>query len=118
MRFKIEGKEYDWDNSHLSVKEAMEFKDRASLGIQQLNTALTLGDPYATITLVYLAKLRAGEAVRWQDLLTLDIATYEVLPEPTADDGSDESEPEDAPKKVDPTSRGGRTRKPATAATT
>lgn len=119
MRFKIEGREYEWDNTRLTVEEAMEFQDHAHIGVNELNPALIRGNPYATVTLVYLAKKRAGEAVRWQDLKGLDLATYEVLAEESAEDGdeSGESESEGEPQRPDPTSKGGKTRKAGTTAT-
>lgn len=79
MRFSIEGREYDFDRK-LEVGEAMIFQDKAGLGTAEIDDALNRGNPYVVVTLIYLAKTRAGEAVRWQDLMKLDINTFKMLP--------------------------------------
>lgn len=84
MRFTIEGREYDFDRK-MTVEEAMVFQDKAGLGLSQIDEELDRGNPYAVTALIYLGKKRAGEAVRWQDLMGLDVLTFQRMgdkPEP------------------------------------
>lgn len=117
MRFSIEGKEYEFARG-LTVEEAMVMQDRAQLGIREFDAALMRGNPYAITVLVLLAKKRAGEAVRWQDLMGLDVLTFVIHAEPDSDEAPDEAEGSEGVERApDPTSRGGRTRKAATSRT-
>lgn len=113
MRFEIEGKEYEWDNERLTVGEARFLKEKTGMGILQWNNGLLARDGDAEAALIYFAKRRAGEAVRWQDLEDLNLLTLVIYPadQPAADEG------EAKPERRDPTSTGGKTRKRATSAT-
>lgn len=99
MRISFEGREYDWDGN-VTVEEAMFLFDNAHLGLYQLNDALSIGNPYALTALVVMAKKRAGEAIRWQDMLSRDLTSMIRLPDKIAepDDVQDE-----APMSPDPT---------------
>lgn len=123
MRFTIEGKEYPFDRK-ITVEEAMVIQDKAKLGLNEFDPALLRGNPYALCALIYLGKRRAGEAVRFQDLLGLDLLTLTLHYDEPEQDDAGEPEGEQAESKAeakratpDPTSRGGKTRKGGTSAT-
>jgi hypothetical protein len=115
MRFTIEGREYDFDRK-MEVEEAMVFQDKAGLGMNEIDEALNRGNPYVTVTLIYLAKKRAGEAVRWQDLMKLDLNTFKVLP-PQPDPGDEGDVPGVPEQRADPTLPDGTTQSGDTTAT-
>lgn len=108
MRYTIEGEEYEFD-AKVTVEEAMLIQDKANLGLSEFDPALRKGNPYAIAALILILKKRAGEAVRWQDLMGLDLLTFAIVPEPV------EEEPG---KPAAPTTSGrGKTRAGATTAT-
>lgn len=115
MRFKIEDKEYDWDSAVLTVEEAMFLKDKTGMGLLQWNEGLTARDGYAEAALIYLAKKRSGEAIRWQDLAGINLATLVILNDRDEDKGDDESEAKT--ERPNPTSSSGKTRRRGTSAT-
>jgi hypothetical protein len=99
MRFTIEGREYDFAQK-MTVEEAMVFQDKANLGMSQIDEELNRGNPYAVTALIYLGKKRAGEAVRWQDLMGLDLLTFQRMGDKPADDEVIDAVPE---RRADPT---------------
>jgi hypothetical protein len=108
INFKLSGEPYEYDDSTLSVKEARVIKKNTGMGLVSWARGLADGDPDAMVALVWLAKTRAGEAIRWQDLDDLDLASIQL-------GGGDD---EDPPVPTTPTSsRGGRTRKPSSTTT-
>lgn len=114
MRISFEGREYDWDPTMMTVEEAIFLEDKANLGLNEFNSALTLGKGRALAALVYLAKTRAGEAVRWQDMMRMNLASYAVLPD-QQDEQPAESEKDKA--KPDPSLPGGGNPEPDISAT-
>jgi hypothetical protein len=123
VKFLIGDKEYEYDGK-ITVADAMFIHEKSGVGIAGLNRAL-LGDgtragdgnPHAIAAWCFLLKRRAGEAVRYDDMLQLDITNYHLVPDdvpaPTQKNATDKPV-EDA---VDPTSRNGKTRRAATART-
>lgn len=110
MKFSIEGTEYTFDD-RLTVEESMLIHEKSKVGMAGLFPELRQGNPFIIAALVFIAKKRAGEAVRWQDIMSLDLFTFRMLPddEPTPDE-------KDA-KEPDPTSSGsGKNRKRGTTA--
>lgn len=103
IRFKINGEPYEYDDSTLSVKEARIIKKNTGLGLVSWAKGLSEGDPDALVALVWIAKTRAGEAVRWQDLDDLDLVTLDLAA------GEEEVPPVKSPTLNG--SRSGRTRK-------
>ena len=91
MKFRIEGEDYDFDDSTLTVKEARVIKKHTGMGLRSFAEASKDGDPDAIVAIVYLSKRRANEAVRWEDLDNLDLAKMETIDETVKQD-----EPEDA----------------------
>lgn len=109
MKFKIQEREYDFDGEY-TAEEAMIFFDKAQVGMNELAGAVQRGNPYVLVTLMFILKKRAGEAVRWEDLRHLPLSTFTSIPdEPTAvgDDAADDKE--GAGEASDPTEDGGTT---------
>lgn len=113
LKFILDGTKYEYDDSTLSVKEARAIKKNTGFGLVTWAQALQIGDPDALVAMVWLAKTRTGEAVRWQDFDNFDLATLDLT---SADDEEEEAKQEgddvDPPATpTSPRSRGGRTRK-------
>lgn len=102
MRFTIESREYDWEPK-MTVEEAMVFQDKANLGIGEIDDALNRGLAYAVTTLIYLGKKRAGEAVRWQDLMGLDLLTFARMPDKPESEPEGHGEGNVPERRADPT---------------
>jgi hypothetical protein len=102
IRFKLNGVPYEYDDSTLTVKEARVIKKNAGFGLVTWAKGLSEGDPDALVALVWIAKTRAGEAIRWQDLDDLDLVSLDL-------GGDDEDPPVKSPTSNG--SRSGRTRK-------
>lgn len=103
-RFEIEGRTYDYDGK-ISVEDAMFIHEKSGLGMAKFNRELLVElNPSAVAAWIFLLKRRAGEAVRWQDILKLDLRTFTVHfedePEEDAEDG------ENVPEAPDPTTAG------------
>lgn len=113
MKFGFEDREYDFDAT-LTVEEAMILQDRSGLGVNEVDEALTKGNPYAIAAWMFILKRRAGEAIRWQDMLKLDIRTYRVIPDEAPAPGAVDSAASGGETKPDPTPTNGKTRKRAT----
>lgn len=119
-RFKIEDREYDFDGEYTAA-EAMLYFDKAGIGLNELNAALERGNPYVLVTLMYILKTRAGEKVRWQDLMHLPVSAFSSIPDDN-DGAADDGETGDGPgertgETLDPTKDGGTTPEPDTATT-
>jgi hypothetical protein len=121
MRFAIEDREYEFDGK-LSVEEAMLMHEKTNgLGLIKFNSELADGNPFAIAAWMFLLKRRAGEAVRWQDMLKLDVNTYkpifdEIPGAGDSDDGDTGTAGEAAPDPTTPTASG-KPRKRATSST-
>jgi hypothetical protein len=77
-RFEIEGRVYDYDGK-ISVEDAMFIHEKSGLGMAKFNQELLAElNPSAVAAWIYILKRRAGEAVRWQDVLKLDMRTFNV----------------------------------------
>lgn len=112
MKFSIEGKVYEWSGK-FTLTDAFFLKEKAHLTVLQFGPAIEHGDPHAVGVLVYLAKRRAGEAVRWEDLGELEITSFDLVPEEEVEENPTGTTVEESPSsKPD-----GRTRKRATSAT-
>lgn len=115
-KFKIGDREYEFDGEY-TLDEAMLFYDKANVGMGELQRELARGNPYVTVTLMFILKKRAGEAVRWQDMQAHKITDFQYVPDETdsVDDATaDGGNTGEAP---DPTQGTGATPEPDTAAT-
>jgi hypothetical protein len=84
IKLKVEGTEYEWDSDRLLVAEARELKVLTGFTPPRWMAALDEQDPDAMAALIYLAKKRAGESLRFSDLDTLDYHDFDfevVAPE-------------------------------------
>lgn len=71
--FTVDGTSYDVDLDHITTKELRLLKEHAGLTVAALAAGYLQGDVDAIQGVVFLAKRRAGEAVRWRDLDDLDV---------------------------------------------
>lgn len=113
-KFKIRDRVYEWDGD-FTLAEAMLFFDRAHVGMAEVQREMVRGNPYVTVTLMYILKRRAGEALRWEDLQDCSVADFQPVP--------DDDQPEDgeagevAGELPDPTKDAGTIPEPDTATT-
>lgn len=117
MRFQIEDKTYEYDGKIL-VEDAMFIFDKSGVGVTGLNQALLeVGNPYAIAAWCFLLKRRAGEAVRYDDMLKLDIANYHALPDAPSPEQAAKKDASEGNETPDPPSVNGTTRRRATTRT-
>lgn len=118
MRFKLQDREYEFDGEY-TVEEGMLFYDKAQVGMAELSSALNRGNPYALVTLMFILKKRAGEAVRWQDLAHIPLTQFTIIPDepPAPGDGDTADDKEGSGEAADPTKESGTTPEPGTATT-
>jgi len=112
LKFEIEEREYvfDWE---MTIREAMFVQEKAHVSPRDLWPALDRQDPSAVAAFVFIVKKRGGEAVKWDDVLELNLLSFKTL-------GTDEDEPEaDSTNEAadPPQATGGKTRKAVTKAT-
>ncbi|MGW4876539.1 hypothetical protein ACWEPI_08285 [Streptomyces sp. NPDC004262] len=103
FKLTVEGTVYEFDGDHLLLAEAREIKTFAKMTVPAWSRGIDEMDPDAIQSLIYLAKKRAGESLRYSDLDTLDFADIDLEP---MDDEDEDGEPEAAGQAVDPTPPG------------
>ncbi len=106
IKFRVGDSDYEYDDGTMTVAEARLIKKHTNYGLRSWAMGLQDMDPDSLVGLVFLAKRRAGEAVRWQDLDDLDITQIALSTESGPEDDADPPVP--APKTR---SRAGTTRK-------
>ncbi|MEU8717479.1 hypothetical protein [Streptomyces sp. NPDC048663] len=116
FKLTVEGTVYEFDPSRMLLAEAREIKTYTKMTIPAWSMGIDEMDPDSMQSLIYLAKKRAGESLRYSDLDTLDFADIELEP---MDDEAEDGEPEAAGQAADPTPPGetGTTPTPATSDT-
>lgn len=92
IKLKVEGTEYEWDSDRLLVAEARELKVHTGFTPPRWLAALDEQDPDALAALIYMAKKRAGESLRFSDLDTLDYADFELEVEDPDAENEEEQE--------------------------
>lgn len=102
FKITVEGSVYEFDGDRMLLAEAREIKVFTKMTVPVWSRGIDEMDPDAIQSLIYLAKKRAGETLRYSDLDTLDLA--DITLEPMDDEEEAEGEPE-APT-VDPTPPG------------
>lgn len=114
FKLTVEGVEYEFDGDRMLLAEAREIKTFAKMTVPVWSRGIDDMDPDAIQVLIYLAKKRAGESLRYSDLETLDLADIQL--EPMDDEEEEEGEPEVVAQAADPTPPGdsGTTPTPAT----
>lgn len=86
IKFGLGDTEYEYDDTTMTVAEARIIKKHTAMGLRSWAMGLQDMDPDALVGLVFLAKRRSGEAVRWQDLDSMDIAAISIVPAEDEDD--------------------------------
>ncbi|MET7479533.1 hypothetical protein ABZT17_34940 [Streptomyces sp. NPDC005648] len=125
VKLTVEGTEYEFDGSRLLVAEARELKTYTGFTPPKWLAAIDESDPDGLAFLIYLAKKRAGEQLRYSDLDSLDYADFdlEFVDPDEAQDGTGEQTGDGAASEVvpaDPTPESGQSGtipSPATGAT-
>lgn len=103
IRLTVEGVKYEFDSDHLLLAEARELKTYTKLTPPKWAEGIEEGDPDATQFLIFLAKKRAGEMLRFSDLDTLDYADLDMeFVDPEPEEPQDTAGSEVAPP-ADPT---------------
>lgn len=104
MKFRIEGEDLEFEEDTLTVAEARLIKKHTGMGLKSFAEGSKDGDPDALVAIVFLAKRRAGQAVRWQDLDSLDLAKLEAISESVDESpGTDVADPPIWPTGETPT---------------
>ncbi|MFF9097561.1 hypothetical protein ACF1AX_31120 [Streptomyces sp. NPDC014802] len=103
IKLTVEGTEYEWDSDRLLVAEARELKVHTGLTPPRWLAAIDEGDPDALAGLIYLAKKRAGENLRFSDLDTLDYHDVDLEVEDPADEEPTDDGEQPAAEAADPT---------------
>ncbi len=73
IKFRIKTDSYEFDDEAMTIDEARLIKKHTGMGLKSWAMGLQDMDPDALVAMVYLSKVRAGEAVRWQDLDSLKL---------------------------------------------
>lgn len=73
VKFTLEGKSYEFDLDSLTMDEGEVIEDYARLEVRDFMDALKATKVRAIRALVFIAKRRAGEDVRWADLGSVDL---------------------------------------------
>jgi hypothetical protein len=81
MKFKLDGRSYEFDETRLLVREARELKHHTGMGLRQFGAGLQEGDPDSIVGMLYLCRRRAGEAVKWNDFDELNLTDLQVIPD-------------------------------------
>lgn len=102
MRCRIDDRDYDFD-FRMTVGEAMFLQEKAFCTVVEFGPALQKADARAIAVLMYMLKKRNKEAVRWDDILKMDIFSLEILPPSDADAEDADAEGEREEPAGDPT---------------
>ncbi|WP_406168880.1 hypothetical protein [Streptomyces sp. NBC_00996] len=105
IKLTVEGLVYEFDQERLLLAEARELKTFTGLTPPRWAAGIDEQDPDSVQGLIYLAKKRAGETLRWSDLDQLDFADIELElmgEDADAPDGTETAGQETAPSP-DPT---------------
>lgn len=95
----LDGPVYEFDGAEMTVEELRVLSKKGGIGLTAFGIGLRMGNPEAIVARLYLAKRRAGEAVRWEDFD--DFQLSRIVPVPDAEQPAEQDgEADDA---VDPT---------------
>lgn len=116
MKFEVGDRAYEIDVDDLTTAECRIIHKKTGLGLWAFGRGLAEAVPDALIALVFIAKKRNMEAVRWEDLddlklVPLGVAISASLFTPAAEDGEPADppppEPEPEPEPTSPPSGDG-----------
>lgn len=116
MKFAIEDREYEF-KAEMTIEEAFLLKEKAYVTVVEFGPALDRADPHAIAVLMYLLKRRNGEAVKWEDILKLNIFSFRIIDDSVEAEPSDPTKPSAKPAGAKKSTSAGSTRKGATSAT-
>jgi hypothetical protein len=86
MKFRVDGQMYDFDQSRITVKEAMLIKTATGYGLKTFLEGLEDGDPFSITSIVWLARIRDGEKTLKFDEIDFNLIDFEAEdsdPDPT-----------------------------------
>lgn len=78
VRVGAEGTWYDFEGDRLLVREARELQDLTGMGLQDFSDGIRHGKVDALVFMLYLARRRAGEAVRFREFDEMNLAELEI----------------------------------------
>lgn len=88
ISFELDETIYEFDETQLRAFEAIAIKKHTGLPLTELLQGLVQGDPEALLGMVYIAKQRAGEHVKWETLTNIDLipllSSLKPVPTPAA----------------------------------
>jgi hypothetical protein len=85
MKFRVDGRMYEFDQSRITIKEAMQIKVSTGYGLKAFLEGLEEGDPFSIASIVWLARTRDGETVKFEDV-DFNLIDFEA-------DGEEEPDP-------------------------
>lgn len=94
MKFTSVGVEYDVDLNVFTAREAIVLKKATGVTMGALVRGISDGDGEAFAALLFIAKRRAREVVRWEDLMDVDLV--EIMTSIDTSEEKAESSPETA----------------------
>lgn len=71
MYWTVGENKYEFDGK-MTVAECIQFKEKSGLGYREIDPAIAKGDIHALMCMTYVMKRRAGEAVKWEDMMKLN----------------------------------------------
>ncbi|MFJ9374435.1 hypothetical protein [Streptomyces sp. NPDC101455] len=80
FKLTVAGDVYEFDGDRMLLSEAREIKTYTGMTIPKWSQGIDEMDPDAIQSLIYLAKKRAGESLRYSDLETLDLKDIDLDP--------------------------------------
>jgi len=73
VKFRVDGKPYEFDDDSLTFDEAELLEEHAGLTMAEFQPALAATKIRAIRAMVLIAKRRAGEQIEWADLGSMDL---------------------------------------------
>lgn len=100
IKFELGGNVYEYDDTTMTVKEARLIKQHTSMGLRSWALGLQDMDVDALVAMVFIAKRRAGEAIRWQDLDNININDISITEDEVVDSEAEPTEGDDVAPPV------------------
>jgi len=98
VRVGEDGQWYDFEGDRLLVREARDLQELTGMGLQDFSDGIRHGKVDALVFMLYLARRRAGEPVRFREFDDMNIAELEI----EDDSGKPAEEPEQAESDASP----------------
>jgi len=78
MKFRVDGRMYEFDQSRITIKEAMQIKTATGYGLKTFMEGLQDGDPFSIASLVWLARIRDGDTGLKFDDVDFNLIDFEA----------------------------------------